>query len=65
MSLRDIGAILNKADERREQKQNNNNDIGNKKQQQEQEPQQQLSLSTQAYKLFLMVNLQYKSLLLC
>jgi hypothetical protein len=58
MSLRDIGTILNKADERREQKQNNNNDIGSKKQQQEQEPQQQLSLSTQAYKLFLKVILQ-------
>jgi hypothetical protein len=41
MSFRDIGTILNKADERLEQ--NNNNDIGNKKQQQEQE---QLSLST-------------------
>ena len=52
MSFRDIGTILNKADERREQN-NNNNDIENKKQQQEQEQQeQQLSLSTQAYKLF-------------
>jgi transposase len=50
MSFRDIGTILNNADERREQKQNNNNDIENKKQ--EQEPQQQSSLSTQAYKLF-------------
>jgi transposase len=49
MSFRDIGSILNKADEGREQ---DNNDIGNKKQQQEQEQQQQLSLSTQAYKLF-------------
>jgi transposase len=48
MSFRDIGTILNKADEGREQ--NNNNDIENKKQQQE--PQQQLSLSTRAYKLF-------------
>jgi hypothetical protein len=51
MSFRDIGTILNKADEGREQ--NNNNDIENKKRQQEQEQQvQQLSLSTQAYKLF-------------
>jgi hypothetical protein len=52
MSFRDIGTILNKADEGREQ--NNNNDIKNKKQQQEQEQEQQeqLSLSTQAYKLF-------------
>jgi ABC-type methionine transport system ATPase subunit len=51
MSFRDIGIILNKADEGREQ--NNNNDIENKKQQQGQEQQeQQLSLSTQAYKLF-------------
>jgi transposase len=50
MSLRDIGSILNKADERREQN-NNNNDIENKKRQQEQQ-EQQLSLSTQAYKLF-------------
>jgi transcriptional regulator len=49
ISFRDIGIILNKADERREQ---NNNNIGNKKQQQEQEQQEQLSLSTQAYKLF-------------
>jgi DNA-binding transcriptional MerR regulator len=49
MSIRDIGSILNKADEGREQ--NNNNDIENKKQQQGQEQQQQLSLSTQAYKL--------------
>jgi chromosome segregation ATPase len=48
MSFRDIGSILNKADERREQ----NNNIENKKQQQEQEQLQQLSLSTQAYKLF-------------
>ena len=53
MSFRDIGTILNNADERREQKQNNNNDIRNKKrQQQEREQQEQLSLSTQAYKLF-------------
>jgi hypothetical protein len=52
MSFRDIGAILNKADEGREQKKDNN-DIENKKQEQEQEQQeQQLSLSTQAYKLF-------------
>ena len=51
MSIRDIGSILNKADEGREQN-NNNNDIENKKQQQGQEQQQQLSLSTQAYKLF-------------
>jgi transposase len=51
MSFRDIGTILNKAEEGREQ--NNNNDIENKKRQQEQEQQeQQLSLSTQAYKLF-------------
>jgi hypothetical protein len=52
MSFRDIGSILNKADEGRVK--NNNNDIGNKKQQQEQvqQHQQQLSLSTQAYKLF-------------
>jgi hypothetical protein len=48
MSFRDIGSILNKADERREQY----NNIENKKQQQEQEQLQQLSLSTQAYKLF-------------
>jgi predicted transcriptional regulator len=41
MSFRDIGSILNKADERREH---------NKQQQEQQE--QQLSLSTQAYKLF-------------
>jgi septal ring factor EnvC (AmiA/AmiB activator) len=53
MSFRDIGTVLNKADERREQNNNNNNDIWNKKRQQEQEQQeQQLSLSTQAYKLF-------------
>jgi transposase len=55
MSFRDIGTILNKTDERREQNNNNNNnnDIENKKQkQQEQQHQQQLSLSTQAYKLF-------------
>jgi transposase len=53
MSFRDIGIILNKANEGREQNNNNNNDIENKKQQQEQEQQeQQLSLSTQAYKLF-------------
>jgi hypothetical protein len=54
MSFRDIGSILNKANERREQNNNNNNnnDIEIKKQQQEQEPRQQLSLSTQAYKLF-------------
>jgi transposase len=52
MSFRDIGSILNKADERREQKQYNNNDIESKKQEQEQEQQQELSLSTQAYKLF-------------
>jgi transposase len=51
MSFRDIGAILNKADERREQNNNNNDDIENKKRQQEQQ-EQQLSLSTQAYKLF-------------
>jgi transposase len=51
MSFRDIGSILNKADEGREQ--DNNNDIRSKKQQQGQEQQkQQLSLSTQAYKLF-------------
>jgi hypothetical protein len=49
MSFRDIGSILNKADEGQEQ---NNNNIENKKQQQEQEQLQQLSLSTQAYKLF-------------
>jgi hypothetical protein len=61
MSFRDIGSILNKADGRREQNNNNNNDIENKKQQQEQEQQEQLSLSTQAYKLFPTVNLQYKS----
>jgi hypothetical protein len=59
MSIMDIGSILNKADEGREQN-NNNNDIENKKQQQGQEQQQLLSLSTQAYKLFLKVNLQYK-----
>ena len=35
MSFRDIGSILNKADERREQN-NNNNDIENKNQEQEQ-----------------------------
>ena len=53
MSFRDIGTILNKAEEGREQNNNNNNDIENKKRQQEQEQQeQQLSLSTQAYKLF-------------
>jgi transposase len=54
MSFRDIGSILNKADEVREQdNNNNNNDIRNKKrQQQEREQQEQLSLSTQAYKLF-------------
>jgi transposase len=51
MSFRDIGTILNKADEGREQN-NNDDDIKNKKQQQEQEQQEQLSLSTQAYKLF-------------
>jgi hypothetical protein len=49
MSFRDIRSILNKADEEQEQ---NNNNIENKKQQQEQEQLQQLSLSTQAYKLF-------------
>jgi transposase len=59
MSFRDIGTILNKADEGREQ--DNNNDIRSKKQQQEQEQQEQLSLSTQAYKLFLKASLQYKS----
>jgi transposase len=64
MSFRDIGTILNKANEGREQKQDNSN-IKNKNQEQEQEQQEQLSLSTQAYKLFLTVNLQYKSLLLC
>jgi transposase len=50
MSFRDIGIILNKADEGRMK--NDDDEIKNKKQQQEQEPQQQLSLSTQAYKLF-------------
>ncbi len=50
MSFRDIGTILNKADEGRVK--NNSNDIENKKQQQGQEQQEQLSLSTQAYKLF-------------
>jgi transposase len=49
MSFRDIGSILNKADERRVKNNNNDNDIRNKNQQQEQEPRQQLSLSTQAY----------------
>ena len=44
MSFRDIGTILNKADEGREQKQDNS-DIENKKQQQGQEQQeQQLSI---------------------
>jgi transposase len=52
MSFRDIGTILNKADEWRVKNNNNNNDIENKKRQQEQEQQEQLSLSTQAYKLF-------------
>jgi transposase len=56
MSFRNIGTILNNANEGREQKQDNS-DIKNKKQQQEQ---QQLSLSTRAYKLFPTVNLQYK-----
>jgi DNA-binding NarL/FixJ family response regulator len=48
MSFRDIGAILNKADEGRKQ---DNIDIENKKQQQEQE-QHHLSPFTQSYKLF-------------
>ena len=49
MSFRDIGTILNKADEGREQKQDNS-DIENKKQQQGQEQQEDsyLYLSLQA-----------------
>jgi transposase len=60
MSFRDIGTILNKANEvqRKEQQQDNDNISEKNKQQQEQ---QQLSLSTQAYKLFLKASLQYKS----
>jgi hypothetical protein len=50
MSFRDIGSILNKADEaqRKEQQQDIYENVSDKNHQQE----QQLSLSTQAYKLF-------------
>jgi transposase len=51
MSFRDIGAILNKVvEEKTERLKEDNN--GAEKSQQEEEQQQQLSLSTQAYKLF-------------
>jgi hypothetical protein len=52
MSFRDIGAILNKADEaqRKEQLQDNDDNVSDEKHHQQE--QQQLSLSTQAYKLF-------------
>jgi hypothetical protein len=54
MSFRDIGAILNKADEaqRKEQEQQGIDDNVSDKNQQQQEQEQQLSLATQAYKLF-------------
>ena len=50
MSFRDIGSILNKADEaqRKEQQQDIYENVSDKNHRQE----QQLSLSTQAYKLF-------------
>jgi hypothetical protein len=52
MSFRDIGSILNKADEaqRKEQLQDNDDNVSDEKHHQQE--QQQLSLSTQAYKLF-------------
>jgi hypothetical protein len=56
MSFRDIGTILNKADEAQERKEKQQQDIDNnvsdKNQQQQEHQPQQLSLSTQAYKLF-------------
>jgi transposase len=55
MSFRDIGSILNKADEARrkeKQQQDLDNNVSDKNRQQ-QEQQQMLSISTQAYKLLL------------
>jgi transcriptional regulator len=48
MSFRDIGSILNKAQERKEQQQDMDDNVSDKNHQQE----QHLSISTQAYKLF-------------
>jgi hypothetical protein len=52
ISFRDIGVILNKAVEGREEEQEGNNDGAENKNLQQQKQEQQLSLSTQAYKLF-------------
>jgi transposase len=55
MSFRDIGSILNKADEaqRKEQEQQGIDDnVSDKNQQQQGQEQQHLSLATQAYKHF-------------
>src|SRR6188472_1918696 len=54
MSFRDIGAILNKADEaqRKEQQQVIDDNVSDKNHQHQEQEQQQLSLATRAYKLF-------------
>jgi septal ring factor EnvC (AmiA/AmiB activator) len=54
MSFRDIGSILNKADEarRKEKQQQDLDNYVSDKNRQQQEQQQMLSLATQAYKLF-------------